>query len=314
MTKTRLTTVTRTQNNNRALKEGRVTLPDYELAFEEVNPLVKGFRNMVREGAYEVSEMALTTYICAKAHGAKMTGLPIFLVRDFHHKSMAKNVNAGIDSPRDLEGKRVGVNRGYTVTTGVWARAILALEHGVDLGAVTWARSGDEHVAAYQRPANVEELGGEGSLEEQLLRGDIPAAVGLPAKAEGLAPIIENPFEAGLKAFRARGFYPINHLVVVRDDVLAAHPGLGVQLFEAFAESKRLYIDDLKAGRISEPTANDTVAQAVMETQPDPLPYGIAPNQDVLEALLDQALVQKIIPQRPDLESLFADEVRELVG
>ncbi|MBD3677911.1 MAG: ABC transporter substrate-binding protein [Rhodobacteraceae bacterium] len=314
MTKTRLTTVTRLQGNNRALKEGEVTLPDYELAFEEVSPLPKAFRRMVREGAYDVSEMALTTYICAKAHGAKITGIPVFLVRDFHHKSMAKSAAAGIDNPKDLEGRRVGVNRGYTVTTGVWARAILAEEYGVDLSKVTWARSDDEHVADYVPPANVEELGGEGRLEDQLLRGEIPAAVGLPAKGEGLAPIIENPFEAGLAALKATGLYPINHLVVVRDDVLEAHPGLATQLFNAFAESKRRYVAALKAGQLGDLTGVDKVHDAVREVMDDPLPYGIAPNAGTLERLLAHVFSQGIISEKPDLASLFAKEVLELVG
>ena len=313
MPKTSLTCVTRTQGNNRALKEGRVVLPDFDLAFEEVNPLPRAFRRMVREGAYDVSEMALTTYICARAHGAKMTALPIFLVRDYHHKSMVKTARSGIGSPKDLEGRRVGVNRGYTVTTGVWARAILAEEHGVDLGAVTWARSSDEHVADYVPPANVEDLGGEGTLEEQLARGDIGAAVGLGASGD-LLPIVEDAFGAGLAAFRARGLYPINHLVVVRDDVLEAHPEVAGQVFDAFAASKRMYVNDLKAGRIAEPTGIDKVHQAVMEVMDDPLPYGVAPSAGVLETLIGTAVAQGIIPQRMELADLFAPQVLEVVG
>ena len=133
MGRPRFTAVSRTQGNNRALKEGQVGLPDFDLDFEEVPVLVKGFRRMVRELAYDVCEMALTTYLCAKAHGVGFTALPIFLVRDFHHGNMMWNTTLGMNSPKDLEGRRVGVNRGYTVTTGVWARSILQDEHDVDL-------------------------------------------------------------------------------------------------------------------------------------------------------------------------------------
>lgn len=314
MPKITLSAVSRTQGNNRALKEGRISLPDFELVFEEVDPLVRAFRNMVRDGTYDVSEMALTTYICARAHGAKLTGLPIFLVRDFHHKSMCLSAKAGLKGPKDLDGRRVGVNRGYTVTTGVWARSILAEEHGVDLSRVTWARSGDEHVAGYLRPTNVEELGGEGSLEEQLQHGTLAAAVGLPAKGQGLLPMIPDAFDAGLRAFRERGFYPINHLVVIRDDVLAANPGLARQVFDAFAASKKLYLDDLRAGRITEPTPIDKVHQAVMEHQQDPLPYGLAPNAAVLETLMAQATAQGIIDNPIGLEDLFAPELLDVVA
>ncbi len=313
MPKTKLTCVTRTQGNNRLLKAGGVEMPDFEFAFEEVNPLPKAFRRMVREGTYDVSEMALTTYVCAKAHGARMTALPIFLVRDFHHKSMVRSSVSDIGGPKDLEGRRVGVNRGYTVTTGVWAREILAADYGVDLGAVTWARSSDEHVADYLPPANVVELGGEGTLEEQLARGDLDAAVGLGA-GEGTVPLIEDAFGAGLTALKARGLYPINHLVVVRDDVLAAHPEVAGQVFGAFAASKRAYVNDLRAGRIAEPTGIDKVHGAVLEVMDDPLPYGIAPNLAVLELLMDTAVAQGIIDTAMSIEDMFAPSVLDLVG
>jgi 4,5-dihydroxyphthalate decarboxylase len=207
----------------------------------------------------------------------------------------------------------VGVSRGYTVTSGVWARAILAKEHGVDLSRVTWARSDDEHVADWRLPRNVEELGGEGTLEEQLARGDVPAAVGLAA-GEGTRPLIAEPFEASRQALFARGFYPINHLVVIRDDVLAEAPGVARQVFEAFAESKRRYVEALKAGRVTNPTPADKVHLAALEMMDDPLPYGIEPNRAVLEALIDQAVSQGIIDAPTPVDTLFAPETRELLG
>ena len=134
----RLRTVTRTQGNNAALKEGRLRPRTFAFDFVEVPVLVHAFRRMVRALEFDICEMALTTYVCAREHGVRFTALPIFLVRAFHHGAILVNTKAGIESPRDLEGLRVGVNRGYTVTTGVWARSILQDEHGVDLGRVTW--------------------------------------------------------------------------------------------------------------------------------------------------------------------------------
>lgn len=305
MARRRLCAVSRTQGNNRALKSGLVALPDFELDFIEVDPLVRAFRRMVREQAYDVSEMALTTYVTARAYGVPITAIPVFLVRDFHHKAIVLSDTAGIASARMLEGRRVGVNRGYTVTTNVWARSILADEHGVDLGKVTWARSGDEHVAEWRRPANVEELGGDGSLEEQLARGAIPAAVGLTADL-GRHGLIPDPFAAGVAAFRSRGLYPINHLVVIRDELLSEAPDLARQLFDAFAASKRQYVSDLKAGRVADPTAADRVHQAVLADLPDPLPYGIAPNLPMLEKLMSETVGQGIIDAPLPLEGLFA--------
>src|SRR5882672_7702852 len=125
MPELKLRTVTRTQGNNQALKDRTVKPRTCEFEFVEVDPLIDAFRRMVRGLEFDVSEMAMTTYITARAHGKRLTGLPIFLVRAFHHGAIVYNTKSGIKSPKDLEGRRVGVNRGYTVTTGLWARGVL---------------------------------------------------------------------------------------------------------------------------------------------------------------------------------------------
>lgn len=313
MTKTKLHAVSRTQGNNRALKEGEISLPDFELDFEEVPVLVHGFRRMVRELAYDVCEMALTTYICAKAHGVKFTALPVFLVRDFHHDAILHHVPSGLSSPADLAGKRVGVNRGYTVTTGVWARSIIQDEHDVDLSSITWAPSGDEHVADYRAPANVQPLE-DGDLEGRLSNGDLVAAVGAKVDHPDVATMYADPFAAAVSALKTRGLYPINHCVVVRDDLLAENPDIAVQVFDAFVASKKLYVDDLKAGRVTVPGRVDKVHLAALDFMDDPLPYGIAPNRDTLEGLIGHAVTQKIIPGPIALEDLFAKPVLDAVG
>lgn len=312
--KQKLTIVTRPQGNNGALVRGDVTLPDYDLDFIDEPVLVKGFRKMVRGLEYDICEMALTTYICARAHGVRFTALPIFLVRDFHHGNMAWNTSLGMTRPKDLEGRRVGVNRGYTVTTGVWARAILQDEHGVDLSAVNWAPSGDEHVESFVNPPNVQNLPSGNDMEAELQSGALAGVVGTRFEGVHVAPIVPDAFGAGVAALGNRGFYPINHLVVVRDDVLAANPGLAAQLFEAFATSKLRYVDDLSNGRIEKLAAADRVHQAAMSQMSDPLPYGIAPNHKTLTDLMAHAVRQQIIPAPVPLEDLFAQECHDLVG
>src|SRR5680860_811666 len=245
-------TVTRTQGNNRALKEGVVKPEGFEFDFEEIPVLVQGFRRMVRQLEFDISEMALTTYVCARAHGVKFTALPVFLVRDFHHGAIIHNIKSPVTNPRQLEGKRVGVNRGYTVTTGVWARSILQDEYGVDLSKVTWVRSGDEHVASYQPPSNVVEIGAGATLEELLVGGELDAAIGIDASHPDLAPMITEPFEAAVTAMKTRGLYPINHLMVIKDETLAKNPDLGRQVFAAFSASKKIYVEKLKRGKIEE--------------------------------------------------------------
>ena len=310
----RFKTVTRTQGNNQALKDGSVKPKTFEFEFVDVPVLVDGFRRMVRDLEFDVSEMAITTYICAKAHGKRMTALPIFLVRAFHHGAIMVNTNAGIRTPKDLEGKRVGVNRGYTVTTGVWARSVLQDEHGVDLSKITWVLSGDEHVAEYQPPANVVPIEKGKKISEMLTAGELAAAIGVEVDHPDVKPLIANAFDAGLAALRTRGHYPINHLVVIKDEVLAAHPALAADVFNAFAESKRVYLQRLKAGQIEKPTAVDAMHLRVMDITGDPLPYGIAPNRHTIEELIGHTLKQGIITRPVTVDELFADATRGLVA
>jgi 4,5-dihydroxyphthalate decarboxylase len=310
----KLKTVTRTQGNNQALKDGSVKPKTFELDFVEVDPLIAAFRRMVRASEFDICEMAITTYICARAFGKRFTAVPVFLVRAFHHGAIMVNTRAGIRAPKDLEGKRVGVNRGYTVTTGVWARGVLQQEHGVDLGKVTWVLSGDEHVAEYRPPANVVPIEPGKKMEDMLAAGELVAAIGADVKSPDVKPLIPNALEAGLAALRRNGHYPINHTVVIRDELIAAHPDLAVDVFGAFAQSKRMYLDRLKSGAIAKPTEVDEVHKRVMEITGDPLPYGIAPNRKVLEELLGHAVKQGIIDKPVAVEELFVPSTHKLVG
>jgi 4,5-dihydroxyphthalate decarboxylase len=315
MAELKLKTVTRTQGNNQALKDGTVKPRTFEFEFEEVDPLIAAFRRMVRGLEFDICEMAITTYICAKAHGKPFTALPIFLVRAFHHGAILVNTKAGIRSPKDLEGKRVGVNRGYTVTTGVWARSVLQHQYGVDLDKVTWVLSGDEHVAEYRPPANVVPIEEGKKMADMLASGELVAAIGVNVDHPDVQPLIPDAQETGFEALRTSDHYPINHTVVVRDELLAAHPDLAADVFNAFAESKRLYVQRLQEGRIEKPTQTDEVHRRVMEiTGGEPLPYGIAPNRQTLEQLVQSAQEQKIITQPVSVEELFAPGARDLVG
>ena len=150
---------------------------------------------MSRELAYDVCEMAATTYFVARDHGKPFTALPVFLTRGLHHRAVLAREPG---DPKELEGTRVGVNRGYTVTTGVWARGILATEYGVDLDRITWVRSDQEHVAEFVPPANVEDLPAGMEL------ADLGAAVG-DVKSDELVPMIADADDGRFpRARRAR--------------------------------------------------------------------------------------------------------------
>jgi 4,5-dihydroxyphthalate decarboxylase len=303
-----------TRGHTKALKDGTIRPRTFEFAFEEVPAIIQAFRRMVRGLEFDISEMAITTYICARAYGKRFTALPIFPMRAFHHGAVVYNTRSGIRSPNDLEGRRVGVNRGYTVTTGVWARSILQHQYGVDLSKVTWVLSGDEHVAEWQPPSNVvpleqglkmEDPDRRGKMEDLVASGDIPAAIGIQVDSADVRPLIANAAEAGLAALRDRGLYPINHTIVIKDDLLAAEPSLAADIFEAFVEAKRPYLSDLSSGRIAEPSADDRFFKRVLEVIGDPLPYGVEPNRRMLEAIVQHDYEQGIIPRRMTIEELF---------
>lgn len=310
-----LKTVTRTQGNNEALKSGAVRPRTFRFDFVEVDPLIDAFRRMVRGNEFDISEMAITTYLCAKAYGKPFTALPIFLTRGLHHGTIRHSPATGpARTPKDLEGTRVGISRGYTVTTGVWARGILRDEYGVNLDGITWQPTRDEHVAEYVRPDNVQALPAGQDVEELVAAGELSAVIGESGGHPDLRPLLPDPQGAALAALGDRGFYPINHLVVVRDELLDAQPDLAADVFEAFAEAKRLYLQRLRAGAIEAPTAADRLHRSVQEVIGDPLPYGVEPNRRVLDTLVGYAVDQRIIPAAPPLEEIFHPSTLRLVG
>lgn len=310
MDRPRLKTAFVTRGHTKALKDGTVKPRTFDFDIEEVPVIINAFRRMVRGLEFDIAEMAITTYICARAHGKAFTALPIFPMRAFHHGAIVYNTKSGISSPKDLEGRKVGVNRGYTVTTGVWARSILQHQYGVDLERIAWVLSGDEHVAEYRPPSNVVPIEKGKKLEELVASGEIPAAIGVQIDSPDVKPLIPNAREAGFEALRERGLYPINHTVVVRNDVLAAHPDLAPDIFNAFAEAKRPYVNRLVAGEIERP--EDAVFKKVLEMTGDPLPYGIAPNRRALEALIGYSVEQGIIPRAVAVEELFPPNTHHL--
>ncbi|NOT24888.1 MAG: ABC transporter substrate-binding protein [Acidobacteria bacterium] len=303
-----------TRGHTQGLKDGTVTPRGFEFEFEDVPVIINAFRRMVRGLEFDITEMAITTYICAKAHGKPFTALPVFPMRAFHHGAIVCNTTAGITHPRDLEGRMVGVNRGYTVTTGVWARSILQDEYGVDLSRITWVLSGDEHVAEYRPPSNVIPVAPGTTLEQLLVSGEVPAAIGVQIDHPDVKPLIPNAKEAGFHALRERGLYPINHTVVVKDSLLASHPRLATDIFNAFAEAKRPYLERLATGALDKPSPDDTFFRSVMQITGDPLPYGIEPNRGVLESLIRHAQTQGIIQEPVLVNDLFAASTHHLTA
>jgi 4,5-dihydroxyphthalate decarboxylase len=175
--------------------------------------------------------------------------------------------------------------------------------------------SGDEHVAEFKPPTNVVPMEKGRKMADLVASGELVAAIGVESDHPDVKPLIANAKETAFNALAESGHYPINHLMVVKDEILEAHPGLAPDLFRAFSESKRIYVDKLKAGAIEKPTAVDEMHKRVMEiTGRDPLPYGIAPNRAALEEVIRSAQEQKILTKPVTVEALFPRNTHELVG
>src|SRR3989442_6939859 len=184
-----LKTAIATYPHTRGLKDGTVSVPGVQFEHVEIAPIIGAFRRMCRTLDFDVCEMAITTYLTAKAHDKPFTALPVFVLRQFHHSPIVYNIKSGVQSPKDLEGKKVGV-RAYTVTTGVWARGILATEYGVDLDKVTWVVVDEEHVQAYRKPSNGMERPGA-NLAGRLVKRALAAAIGPgPIDSPDVKPLI----------------------------------------------------------------------------------------------------------------------------
>ena len=271
-------------------------------------------RNMVRELSYDICEMPFTTYICAREYGMKFTALPLFITRNFHHGAIHYDTNAGINSPKDLEGKTVGVVRGYTVTTGVWARSVLTLDYGVDLSKIHWVCTDDEHVAEFKLPPFADYNFKGRDMGELFAEGKIVAAVGtLPKPVPNVELLIPNADDAGFASYRKTGVYPGNHSIVVRDELLAKYPTLAVDLFNALKISKDAYFVSLdRSGDLSAEDALTVKLENGLDG--DPFPYGLAPNRKGLEALTQTAFDQLITTRKYAVEELFPESTLDLVG
>ena len=287
------------------LKDGTITSSAFSMEHIEVSPVTSIFRRMVRELEFDVAEMALSTYLCARAHGKQFTGVPVFLTRAFYHGGIVVNRKSGIESPKDLEGKRFGV-RSYTLTPGVWTRGLLQTEYGVDLDAVTWVLSGDEHVAEYVAPANVVSSS-NGNLGEMLLSGEIDAAIGAgPVDSPDVRPLFEEPDIADAAWHHKTGVYPISHMLVVKNAALDANPDLAAELFETFNTAKALYMGKLRSGDAAAPE-DRPYHRMVDVVGDDPIPYGVESSQQTLETFVRFNVEQKVIPAAVEVEELFPE-------
>jgi 4,5-dihydroxyphthalate decarboxylase len=264
----------------RALKEGVVASERVGFDFVDVDPVTRAFRRMTRAMEFDLCEIALTTHAQARAYGKPITALPVVLLSGLHHGALICRSESPLRGPADLVGKRIGV-RAWSQTTGVWVRGALHDEYGVAAESMTWVTEEDAHVQEFTDPPFVQRIAAGQDLGAMLLSGEIDAAIALA----GLDPtqirtVIPDAATQASAWQRKTGVYPINHVVVVKDALLAEHPWLTDELMRLFAASR--------------------------QQVNDPVPYGIAANRPAIELLMRYAAEQKLIPRAYRVDELFA--------
>ncbi|MET0681304.1 MAG: phosphate ABC transporter substrate-binding protein [Burkholderiales bacterium] len=277
-----------------ALRKGEIRSPGIALDIADVKAASTAFKRVVRDLEFDLAELAIVTFLIAKAHGKPLVLLPAVVMARFQHPYLVYNPARGPLTPRDLAGRRVGI-RSYSVTTGAWVRGILADDHGVDLDRVTWIAMEEAHVAEFRDPPNVERAPAGKELEKMLLAGELDAAIlgAVPPADSPFKPLIPDPAAAARDWQHRHGAIQINHMVVVTAAIARARPDAVREAYRLLAESKR-------AAGLPRPGELETT------------PFGLKANRRNLEVAIECVYRQRLIPRRFAVDELFDDVTRTL--
>jgi 4,5-dihydroxyphthalate decarboxylase len=280
-----------TYANTLALKKGEVHSPLVSFDFADVKVANQFFKPLVREQRFDVSELAIVTYLQAKAYGKPYVLLPAVVVSRGQHHTIAYNPERGHLSPGDLTGKRVGV-RAYTQTTGAWVRGILADDYKVDLDRVKWVTFEDPHLAEYHDPAGIERAPDGKNIVQMLLDGELDAAiVGDTFPDPRLKMLIPDAEKVAATWAAHHGGVPINHMAVIRQEISQSRPDVVKEVFRLLVESQKRSASPGNAIR-----------------------FGLDATRASLEIIIDYAVRQKLIPRRFAVDELFDDTTRGLTA
>ena len=288
MTVPKLRTVLGDHAHMRPLKTGEVRSDQVALEFVDFTPTNAAFKPMVREQKFDVCEMAIVTYLMARAHDKPLVLLPATMLGRFQHAYALYNAERAKLGPADLRGKRVGI-RSFTTTTGAWIRGILANDYAVDLESIHWVTFEDPHVAEYVD--TTERAHKDKKILQMLLDGELDAVLGETSDDPRLKPLFADPKAEAARWYQKHGIVPVNHLVVVTEALAKSQP-------DAVREVYRL----LKASK-----------DAAMPTDGiDLVPFGVEAVRKPLELIIAYAAQQALIPRKFRVDELFDDTTRNL--
>jgi 4,5-dihydroxyphthalate decarboxylase len=279
---TRLRTLLGDHPCTAALKNGSIKSDIVTFDFVDYSPTHKGFKPMVREAAFDVSEMAIVTYLMAKSLGKPIVLLPNVVLARFQHAYALYNARQGALKPADLNGKRVGI-RSFTTTTGAWLRGILANDYGVDLDSIDWLTFEGAHVAEFRDTTKRAPAGKQ--IVQMLLDGELDAVLGETSQHPDLKPLFPDIAAEEKSWFANHQLLPINHMVVVKQQLSDAHP-------ELVREVHRLLT-------------------AAAKDHPPRMPADDMRRS--LKMIIDYTAQQGLIPRAFTVDELFDDVTRALI-
>jgi len=271
------------------------------------------FRRMIAERAYEACEFSLSNYIGLKASGADwLHAIPVFPNRNFRHNTLFVRRDSDLNDPRQLRNKRIGVQE-YSMTAAVWVRGFLNEQYGIHWSELDWYCEARHRRVSPPEGARVMEVSTD--IESLLLAGDVDVIVAfapqdekLPISERRLRRLFSNPEEVERAYFRETGIYPINHCVVIRQDLLGRIPEVPATLFKAYTESKRrAYERGIGATMI--PWGKRYWTDVLDFFGGDPLRYGMtAGNRKVVGKLISYLYEQRLIPRELPVDDLFVQD------
>jgi 4,5-dihydroxyphthalate decarboxylase len=265
----------------RPLKDGSVTSPRLCLDHVEVVPANRAFRPMVNQLTYDVSELALVTFLLARAFERPLVGVPVVMMQQSAYNMLLVRQDSPLTDPRQLEGKTIGV-RSYSQTTGVWLRGQLHDQFGIDLRRLSWVTFEPSHVDGFEDPPLARRAPAGSNLAAMLRDGQLDAAAGLePDQHPDLRHLIPHAVEVERDWMRQTGIEPINHTLVVRREHALAHPWLNDEL-------------------------DRLVRQAKAQVGGDVPPDGLEANRGALNLLARYAFEQHIMPRTLSAEELYS--------
>ncbi len=289
-----------------------------------VLPVQELFNRMLATHEFDVCEYPLATYLRERAGLKRYVAVPFFTSRHFRLSCIFVHEGAGLRSPADLAGKRVGVPI-WDMAAAVWLRGILEEHYGLPrvapvyvTGGLEFARQGDEHPQVYPEKYTIVQESGA-SLAELLARGEIDAlyTARAPSSFVPSGPVrrlFEDPRAVEREFYARTGLFPQMHVLCLKAELTEAHPGLPRALYDACVAAQaraRAALYDSAALDTMLPWQLEHLLETEAELGPGYWASGLAGNRAALETLIGYMVADDLLDAAPAVEALFPASLAE---